>query len=105
MARKQQELEGTRRADEPQPQKPIKALDDEIDNLEKLGGKRTRIGQQITESKKKIQALIAEHNLPFYEYEDANGVLKKKFPKVTLGSCKVKVEKRTDSESDDGDEE
>lgn len=105
MARKQQELAGTRRDDEPKPPPPIKALDEEIENLEKFEGKRTRLGQSITDAKKKIQALLVEHNIPFYEYEDGNGVLRKKFRKESLGSCKVKVEKRTDAATDDGDEE
>lgn len=105
MARRQKELPNTRLDSEPQEQPSIKPIDDAISELEKLEGKRTRIGQGITDSKKKLQALLVEHNLPFYEYEDSNGVLRKKFRKESLGSCKVKVEKRTDSSSDDGDDE
>mgnify|MGYP001575308061 CR=1 FL=1 len=105
MAKKQPELPGTRGANEPEPPKPIKAIDDAIDELEKSEGKRTRIGQSIVDAKKRIQALLVEHALPFYEYEDGNGVLRKKFRKESLGSCKVKVEKRTDDDSDDGADE
>ena len=104
MAR-QKELPNTRRADEVPLHVEIKDLDDEIGALEKDEGKRTRIGQSITDRKKKIQALLVEHNLPFYEYEDSNGVLRKKFRKESLGSCKVKVNKKTDAPTDDGDEE
>ena len=105
MARRQKELPNTRLDSEPQEQPTIKAIEEEIEALEKDEGKRTRIGQSITDRKKKLQALLIEHNLPFYEYEDGAGVLRKKFRKESLGSCKVKVEKRTDSSSDDGDDE
>jgi hypothetical protein len=105
MARKQRELPGTRSDHGPKEPEPIAAIDDEISNLDKLEGKRTRIGQNITDAKKKIQALLVEHNLPFYEYEDGNGVLRKKFRKESLGSCKVKTEKRTDSANDDGEDD
>lgn len=105
MARRQKELPGTRTDAEPKPAPEIPAIDDAIAELEKLEGKRTRIGQSITASKKSIQALLVEHDLPFYEYEDSDGVLRKKFRKESLGSCKVKTEKRTDAADDDGDEE
>lgn len=104
MGKRQAELPNTRRSDETPLPPQIDAIDDAIAELEKLEGKRTRVGQSITDAKKSIQALLVEHNLPFYEYEDSNGVLRKKFRKESLGSCKVKTEKRRD-DSDDGDEE
>lgn len=105
MAKKQAELPGTRRPDEPEPPKPIKALDDACEALEKARGKATRAQQGVVEAKKAAQALLDEHNRDEYEYE-ANDVLKKIFRKRTLGSCKVKVEKkRPDDEGDDGDDE
>ena len=102
MARKQEEIPGTRRPDEPQPQKPIKALDDASDVLVKAKGKATRAGQGVVEAKKVVQQLLIEHDLQSYEYEE-NDVLKKHYRKETLASCKVKVAKK--SAPDDGDDE
>ena len=104
MAKKQAELPGTRLDSEPQPQKPIKALDEAIADLEKSEGKRTRVGQLITAAKATIQKLLIEHDLTTYEYETNAGVLKKKFRKEALGSCKVKVAKKSDDAIDDGDD-
>ena len=105
MGKKQAELPGTRRDDEPTPQKPIKALDDACDALEKAKGKATRAGQQVVEAKRAADAILVEHGLVEYEYENAQGVLKKIFRKTAVATCKVKVEKKSDEESDDGDEE
>jgi len=102
MAKKQEELPGTRRDDEPKPQKPIKALDDACEALVKARGKATRAGQSVVEAKKIAQGLLVEHDLQAYEYEE-NDVLKKLYRKETLASCKVKVEKK--SAPDDGDDE
>jgi hypothetical protein len=44
MAKRQTELAGTRRDDEPEPPKPIAALDDACDVLEKARGKAARAG-------------------------------------------------------------
>ena len=105
MARKQSELPGTRRPDEPEPPKPIKALDDACDAIEKAAGAVARAGQRLVEAKKSAQGLLDEHQRDEYEYETADGVLKKIFRKKTIGRCKVKVAKKTDSDADDGDEE
>lgn len=102
MAKRQEEIPGTRLDSEPKPQKPIKALDDACDALVKARGKATRAGQAVVEAKKNAQALLIEHDLQAYEYEE-NDVLKKLYRKETLASCKVKVEKK--SAPDDGDDE
>lgn len=104
MAKKQTELPGTRRDDEPEPQKPIKALDEACEALEKARGKATRAGQAVVEAKKAAQALLLEHKLDHYEYEH-NDVLKKLFNKQQVGTCKVKVEKKRDDDTDDGEDE
>jgi hypothetical protein len=59
----------------------------------------------VVEAKKAAQALLDEHNRDEYEYEGPNGVLKKIFRKRTVATCKVKVAKKTDEATDDGDEE
>jgi hypothetical protein len=105
MARKQSELPGTRRPDEPSPPPSIKALDEACEALEKARGKATRAGQAVVEAKKAAQALLVEYKLEHYEYEDTDGVLKKLFRKEQVGTCKVKVAKKSDVDSDDGDEE
>ncbi len=102
MARKQQELVGTRRDDEPKPQSTIKAIDDACEVLEKAKGKATRAGQGVVDAKKAAEALLVEHNLVEYEDEDGAGVLRKIFRKATIATCKVKIEKKRD---DDGDDE
>lgn len=103
-SRKQAELPNTRRPDETPLPVAIPAIEEAIEKLETAEGKRGRASQSVVEAKRIVQALLVEHNLPFYEYESSTGVLKKKFRKESLGSCKVKVEKRTDSATDDGDE-
>jgi hypothetical protein len=105
MARKQQELPQTRRDDEPPPPREIKALDDLAATLEKLKGKATKIGQEIVGCKTLIDDTMKAENVEVYEYTDARGVLKKLFRRQAIATCKVKVEKRTDEDSDDGDEE
>ncbi|HKP06402.1 MAG TPA: hypothetical protein VJU58_04040 [Microbacterium sp.] len=105
MAKRQPELPNTRRDDEPDPPKPIKALDDACDLLEKAKGKATRAGQAVVEAKKAADALLVEHGLVEYEYESSAGVLKKIFRKTAVATCKVKVAKKTDEDGDDGDEE
>lgn len=105
MSKRQAELPGTRTDGEPQPQKPNKALDEATDALEKARGKATRAAQAVVGAKKAGQDLLVEHGLMFYEYETSDGKLKKIFRKETLGSCKVKVAKRTDDAIDDGGDE
>lgn len=103
MAKKQAELPGTRLDSEPQPQKPIKALDDAIGELVKARGKATRAGQAVVEAKKKALDLLVDHGIPSYEYEE-NDVLKKLYRKEVTATCKVKVAKKAD-EGDDGDDD
>jgi hypothetical protein len=105
MAKRQTELPGTRRPDEPEPPKPIKALDDACDVLEQKRGAAARAGQGVLEAKKAAEALLDKHNRDEYEYEGPNGVLKKIFRKRTVATCKVKVAKKNDDESDDGADE
>lgn len=105
MSKKQPELPNTRRADEPEPPKPIKALDEACELLERAKGKATKAGQGVVEAKRAIDALLVEHNLATYEYDDLKGVARKVFRKTSVATCKVKVEKRTDDDSDDGEGE
>lgn len=107
MAKKQAELPGTRRDDEPAPQKPIKALDDVIAAINKDKGAKTRANQRIVAAQKTAQGLLVEHGLTSYTYDDANGVERKIELNQKLKDVKVKVVKRGDAEEgdDDGDGE
>ena len=106
MARKQSELPGTRRPDEGEIQKAIKELDTALEEFEKAKGKRVKAGQLVKAARDKAQELLKEHGLDFYVYEDLGGVERRFFTKQTVGTCKVKKEKRvSEVDSDDGDEE
>jgi len=105
MARKQSELPHTRRPDEAEPPKPIKALDDALAELEKAKGKCTKAAQLKKAARDKAQEILKEHGLSFYVYEDLGGVERRFFTKETVGTCKVKKEKRTSDIDTDEDEE
>jgi phosphoglycolate phosphatase-like HAD superfamily hydrolase len=104
MARKQSELPGTRRPDEAEPPKPVKQLDDALEEFEKAKGKRIKAAQLVKAARDKAQELLKEHGLEYYVYEDLGGVERRFFTKQTVGTCKVKKEKRV-SDIDDGDDE
>lgn len=104
-SKKQAELPNTRRPDEPAPPEPIKALDDACEALERAKGKATKAGQGVVEAKHLVDTLLVEHKLESYEYDDLKGVARKVFRKTSVATCKVKVEKRTDDDSDDGADE
>jgi hypothetical protein len=84
-------------------QKAIKALDEALEEFEKAKGKRTKAGQLVKAARDKAQELLKEHGIGFYLYEDLGGVERRFFTKETVGTCKVKKEKRV-SDIDDGDE-
>lgn len=106
MAKKQAELPNTRRPDEGAIQQAIKDLDDALEEFEKAKGKRIKAAQLVKAARDKAQELLKENGLAFYVYEDLGGVERRFFTKETVGTCKVKKEKRTsDIDSDDeGDE-
>jgi hypothetical protein len=103
MAKKQTELAGTRRPDEPVPQQPIKALDEACEELVRARGQATRKAQAVVAAKKKCLELLVENGLVYYEYED-NDVLKKLYRKESAATCKVKVAKKADEDDDGADE-
>jgi thiamine pyrophosphate-dependent acetolactate synthase large subunit-like protein len=100
MAKKQAELPGTRRDDEPPPAKSIAALDDACDVLEKAKGKAIKAGQGIVEAKHQVDSLLREHGINAYTYETANGVEKKVFISESIKTAKIKKAK-----ADDGGDE
>jgi hypothetical protein len=99
MAKKQTELPGTRRDDEPQP-KSIPALDDACETLEKAKGKAIKAGQVIVEAKHAIDELLRKEGILSYVYETATGVEKKVFISESIKTSKIKKEKSVDSGDD-----
>jgi len=104
-SKKQPELPHTRRDDEPPAPKPIKALDDACDQLEKLKGKVTRAGQEVVAQKHTIDELLRKHAVTSYTYETAAGVEKKVFIKSSIATAKVKKAKLDDDAGEDGADE
>lgn len=100
MAKKQEELPNTRRADEPPPPKSIKELDDACTTLEKAKGKVLKAGQDVVAAKKAIDELLIEHGITSYVYEDLKGTEKKVFIAQAIKTTKIKKEK-----ADDGGDE
>jgi thiamine pyrophosphate-dependent acetolactate synthase large subunit-like protein len=102
MGKKQAELPGTRRDDEPEPPKPIKALDDACEMLEKARGKATKAGQGVVEAKSVVDKLLREHGITEYVYETSTGVEKKAF--ISEGVKTAKIKKATKGDDDGADE-
>lgn len=98
MAKKQAELPGTRRDDEPPEQKPIGALDDLCGELDKRKGAAIKASQNVVDTKQKIQAALREHGLTSYRYEDAKGVEREVFLNEGIRTRKVKTEDSGDDE-------
>lgn len=95
MAKKQEELPGTRRDDEPKA-KTIGALDDACEALEKAKGKAVKAGQGIVDAKKTVDELLREHKITSYVYETATGVEKKVFISEGIKTAKIKKAKADD---------
>lgn len=98
MARKQEELPGTRRDDEPTPQKPIAALDSACGELDKRKGKAIKAGQDVAETRQQIQDLLHKHEIASYRYEDAKGIEREVFREEVVRTRKVKTEASGDDE-------
>jgi hypothetical protein len=98
MAKKQAELPGTRRDDEPQP-KSIPKLDDACEILEKAKGGHIKSGQKVVEAKQAIDELLRENGITSYVYEDTKGVERKVFISESIKTAKIR------KDTDGGDEE
>lgn len=106
MAKRQTELAGTRRDDEPPPPKTIKSLDDACEELERRKGKAIKAGQAIVEQKTIIDDLLRKNGLSWYPYEDLKGAERKVFIKSSIATAKMKKDKVDPDSSDaDGDGE
>jgi hypothetical protein len=72
MAKEQPGLPGILQAAK---RKIIEAIEDKCLERDKLAGKRTAMSDKVAEQWAEIQALLVEHKLEVYTYEDASGVL------------------------------
>lgn len=98
MAKKQTELPGTRRDDEPAPQEPVAELDKLCATLDKQKGAVTKATQNVVGTKTEIQTALREHKLTSYRYEDAKGVEREVFLNEAIRTRKVKTESNGDDE-------
>lgn len=103
MAKKQAEQPGTRRDDEPEPQKPIKELEDVIAAIRKDKGARTRANQRIVAAQTTAQEMLVKHGITRYLYDDERGIERALEINQKLKDVKVKVAKRGDAAEDDDD--
>lgn len=98
MAKKQTELPGTRRDDEPTPQEPIAALDKLCAELDRRKGGAINAAQKVVETKQNIQAALRENKLTSYLYEDSKGVEREVYLNEAIRTRKVKTEDGGDDE-------
>lgn len=85
------ELPGTRRADEPPPFKPIKAIDDNIDEWQKALGRRKKIQQEIVALQQQQQELLVKHDRATYPYEAKGGGERELYRNERVSSRKTKT--------------
>ena len=92
----QPELPNTRRADEPPAFKPIKALDDNITEWQRLLARRKKVGQEINAKLIEQQELLLKHDRPSYPYEAAGGGEREIYRAQTVKSRKTKTKAETE---------
>lgn len=97
MARNQEELPNTRRADEPPPFKPIKALEDNIAEWQKLLGRRKKINQEIIAKLVEQQELLVKHDRPSYPFESLSGAEREIYRTESVKSRKVNTKAETET--------
>lgn len=100
MARRQEELPGTRRGDEPPPFKPIKALDDNIDEWQRKLASRKKLNQEINALLIKQQELLVKHDRPTYPFEAKGGGEREIYRTETVKSRKTNT--KADAEPSKG---
>lgn len=87
--RDQEELPNTRRPDEPPPFKPIKALEDNIAEWQKLLGRRKKLNQEIVAKLVEQQELLVKHDRPTYPFESLGGSERELYRNESVKSRKV----------------
>lgn len=89
MARKAEQA-GLPGIPQPERRKVIDAIEECFLDRDKLAGKRTAMSVKIAEKWAEGQALLGEHKLDVYVYEDANGVLQEVRREAVLKKRKSK---------------
>lgn len=75
----------------PAKRKVIAAIEDKCLERDKVAGKRTALSDKIAELGEQIQALLGEHKLEVYTYEDASEVLQDVYAEPKLKRRKSKL--------------
>lgn len=91
MAKKQTELPGTRRDDEPE-HVVIAAIEELCDALHKLRAKRMKLAEQEEQKQLELNAALTEHKLTLYPYTDDEGVAREAYftdPRVKIRKVKA----------------
>lgn len=97
MARRQEELPNTRRDDEAPPFKPIKAMEDNIEEWQKLLGSRKKINQRINALLIVQQDLLKKHDRPTYPFESSSGAEREIYRIEGVKSRKVNTKSETET--------
>lgn len=91
MARNQEELPQTRRADEPPPFKPIKAMDENIAAWQRKLGSRKKLNQEINALLVEQQELLEKHDRDTYPFESSSGAEREIYRTMSVKSRKTKT--------------
>lgn len=81
--------------------KIVDAIEDKCLERDKLAGKRTALSDKIAEQSADIQALLVEHKLESYTYEDSNGVLQDVIRETALKKRKSKLNPKKSKKADE----
>ena len=97
MGRRQEELPNTRREDEAPPFKPIKAMEDNIEEWQKALGKRKKLNQEINALLVEQQELLVKHDRDTYPFESSGGSEREIYRVTAVKSRKTKTKAETET--------
>lgn len=85
----------------PAKRKIIEEIEDICLDIDKLAGKRTAMSDKIAEEGERRQAMLVEHKLEVYTYEDANGILQDVKLKTVIRKLKSKLNPKKSKKGDE----
>lgn len=91
MPRTQEELPNTRRADEPPPFKPIKAMEENIAAWQRKLSARKKLNQEINALLVEQQELLEKHDRDVYPFESSGGAEREIYRTMSVKSRKTKT--------------
>lgn len=97
MGIRQEELPNTRREDEPPPFRPIKAMEENIDEWQKALASRKKLNQRINELLLEQQDLLVKHKRDVYPYEAKGGGEREIYRVTAVKSRKTKTKAETET--------